>query len=118
MASELTEREKMQNVMDFLNTGVQFPADVAMILKETLVIYKCGCRGEIQCTPNTKKRAMILTLYCFCQNCKKCSAIPSKLVIYKTELEFDPMLKKKVSQNPTYAAAISYEQFEKYYELN
>ena len=37
------------------NTGVQFAPDVAMILKESGVIYKCGCRGEVQCIPNTKK---------------------------------------------------------------
>ena len=116
--TDITEREKMQHVMDFLNTGVQFAPDIAMILQDTVAIYKCGCRGEVYCTPNTKKRTMTLTLYCFCQNCKKCSAFPTKLIIYKTESEFNPMSKKKVSQNPTYGAEISYKQFEKYYELN
>ena len=116
--AELTEREKVKALMEFLNTGIQVPPDVAIVFKEIFVLYRCGCHGEVQCIPITKDRTIKLLLYCFCQNCKICSAVPTKLILYKTELEYGEMCKKKISQNPVYRTILSYEQFAKYYELN
>ena len=116
--SRKTERETVKGMMDLLNQeDMQFKPDIAITFKEIAVIYKCGCRGNVQCIPNTKNRSILLVLYCFCQNCKKCSAIPTKLIIYKTELEFDEMTKKPLSRNPQYRTEVSYEQFAKYYEI-
>ena len=117
MSSE-TERDAVKGMMELLNTGMQFQPDIAITFKQIIAIYKCGCHGNVQCIPNTKNRSILLVLYCFCQTCKKCSAIPTKLIIYKTEMEFDPTTKKKLSQNPQYRIQVSYEQFEQFYELN
>jgi hypothetical protein len=117
MASK-TEREKVKGMMDLLNTGIQFPPDISVVFEETFVVYKCGCRGKVHCVPMTKKRTIKLLLYCFCKICLKCSAIPTKLIIYNTELEFDPMSKKPFSQDAVYRTETSYEQFAKYYELD